>query len=120
MLSFIREWGSSTAGTITRLALRMRVSMSEIVSVINLPTGFGHTRNQPIKRALAEGQAGTTELSHIAVAPSAHGAAVHHTRGTGIARQFGQAGIIAFGLQLRAQRRVLLHCFRFLLVTFQP
>ena len=35
MLSFILECGNSTAGNCTRLALRIRVNMSEIVSVIN-------------------------------------------------------------------------------------
>ena len=36
MLSFILECGISTAGSNARLALRMRVSMSEIGSVIVL------------------------------------------------------------------------------------
>src|SRR6266702_7300149 len=63
MLSFILEWGISTAGSNARLALRMRQSMSEIGSFIKLPTGFGHARDQTVKSAFAESHAGAGELA---------------------------------------------------------
>src|ERR1035441_9864203 len=56
-LSFIRECGISTAGSNARPALRMRVNMSEIGSVINLPAGFHYAGNQTVQRGLPEGHA---------------------------------------------------------------
>src|SRR5579863_4805229 len=116
MLSFILECGTSTAGSSTRLALRMRVNMSEIVSVIKSPACLGHTRDEAVQRALAEGEAGTGELAQVAVAAAAHGAAVDDARRARIARQFGQRGVIAPGLEFRAQGGELLHRFNLLLV----
>src|SRR5580692_1835960 len=120
MLSFIRECGTSTVGSSTRLALRMRVNMSEIVSVIISPAGFGHTRDEAVQRALAEGHAGTGELAQITVAAAAHRAAVDDARRAGIARQLREAGVIALGLQFSAQRGEFLHRGNLLLVSFQP
>src|SRR5258708_929325 len=120
MLSFILEWGISTFGNCTRLALRMRVNMSEIVSVIGLPARFGHTGNQPVQRRFAESHARTTELAQVTMAPSAHRAPVHHARRARVAGQLRQAGVVALGLQLRPQRLVLLNGLLLLLVAFQP
>src|SRR5882724_4303892 len=120
MLSFILECGIATVGSRTRLALRMRVNMSEIVSVIKLPARFCHTGNQTIQRALAEGHARAGELAQITVPASAHRAAVHHPRGAGVARELRQPGVIALGLQFRPQRGVLLHRLLLLLVPLQP
>src|SRR6185503_9961749 len=100
ILSFILECETSTSGTNARLALRMRVSMSEIGSVISLPAGFGHARNQTVQRHLAEGQARAAEFPHKRVAAAADGAAIDHANRAGIARQFGQRRVIALGLQL--------------------
>ena len=72
MLSFIRECGNSTAGSSARLALRMRVNMSEIGSlIIILPAGLGHAGNQAVQRGFAERQARTAELAQITVAAAA-------------------------------------------------
>src|SRR5580692_8481812 len=120
MLSFIRECGTSTVGSSTRLALRMRVNMSEIVSVIKSPAGFGHTRDEAVQRALAERHARAGELAQVAVAAAAHGTAVHDARRAGVAWELGKAGVIALGLQLRPQRGEFLHRGDLFLVTFQP
>src|SRR5215469_2560944 len=100
MLSFILECGSSTLGSNARLALRIRVSMSEIGSfIIKLPAGFGHARDQPVEGAFAEGHARAAELAQVAVTASAHRAAVHHARWACVARQLGQPRVVALGLQ---------------------
>src|SRR5579862_3037956 len=104
MLSFIRECGTSTVGSSTRLALRMRVNMSEIVSVIKSPAGFGHTRDEAVQRAFAKRHARAGKLAQIAVAAAAHRAAVDDARRAGVARELGKAGIITLGLQFRPQR----------------
>src|SRR5689334_23690734 len=88
MLSFILECGSSRDGSNARWALRIRVSMSEIGSVISivflvlvsrrLPTRLRHTRNQPGQRRLAKGQARAAELPQIRVPAAAHRAAIDH------------------------------------------
>src|SRR5436190_18319875 len=99
MLSFIRECETSTSGTNARLALRMRVSMSEIGSLISLPTGFGYSRNQTIQRHFAEGQARAAEFPDERVAPAADGAAIDHAGRAGIARQLCQRRVVALRLQ---------------------
>src|SRR5205807_7387623 len=108
MLSFILEWPSSMDGNKAWWALRIRVNISEMGSVINLPTGFSHTGNQPVQGGLAESQTRITELAHKAMTPSAHGAAIDQARRARIARQFRQALVIFAGLQLRAHRGVFL------------
>src|SRR5258708_17312723 len=120
MLSFILECGISTAGNCTRLALRMRVSMSEMVSVIKLPTGLGHAGDQPVQRGLAESQPRAIELAQIAAAAAAHRAPIHHSGRAGVAREFGETGVIALGLQFRAQGGVFLDRFDLFLVAFFP
>src|SRR5271169_3941749 len=120
MLSLILECGSSMAGSSARLALRIRVSMSEIGSFIGLPTGFGYARNQPVKGALAEGHPRAAELAQIAVTASAHRAPVDHSRGPRIPRQFSQTRVVALGLQLGPNRGVFLDRLGLLLVAFNP
>src|SRR5215472_19316142 len=78
MLSFILECGISTAGSNARCALRIRVNMSEIGSIIKLPARLGHTGNQAIQRGFAERQTRATELAPISAAASAERAAVDH------------------------------------------
>src|SRR5580693_2197079 len=120
MLSFIREWGISTVGFNTRLALRIRVNMSEIVSVIILPTRFGYSRDKPIQGPLSERQARAAELAQVAVAASAHRAAVHQPGWARVARQLRQSAVIALGLHLRPDRGVFLDRFRLPLVSLYP
>src|SRR5260370_40676123 len=120
MLSFILECGISTVGNWTRLALRMRVSMSEMVSVIKLPTGLGHAGDQPVQRGLAEGQPRAVELAQIAMPAAAHRPAVHHAGGAGVAREFGQARVIALGLQFPAQSGVVPDRFDLFILAFFP
>src|SRR6187399_910640 len=80
MLSLMRECGSSTVGNNARLALRMRVNMSEIGSIIKLPARFHYSGDQTIQRGFAERQPRATELAHVGVATAAHRAAVHQAR----------------------------------------
>src|SRR5207249_6293223 len=116
MLSFILECETSTSGTNARLALRMRVSMSEIGSVISLPTGFGHAGNQTIQRHFAEGQARASEFPEEPVAATAAGAAIDHADRAGIAWQFRQRLAVALRFHLGSHRRDLLDCLIFFLV----
>src|ERR1051325_9371600 len=120
MLSLTLECGNSTVGSKAALALRIRVNISEMGSVIILPTGFGDARNQAIEGRFPESHARAIELAQVAMAPSAHGASVHEPCGTRVARQFGQRGIIALGLQFRPQRGKFLHRGRLALVALQP
>src|SRR5215472_8296544 len=108
-LSFILEWGTATIGNRARLAFLIRVSMSEIGSFIQLPTGLGDAGDQTVESGLAEGQARAAEFSQVTVAAAAHGAAVDNPHGAGVARQLGQTGVIVFGLQFGAKGRVLFH-----------
>src|SRR6478609_5224374 len=98
MLSFNREWDTSTSASNARLALRMRVSMSAIGSVIRLPTGLCHSGNQPRQRRLPKYQSRASEFPQVAMTPAGDLAPVRQTHRARTARQLGQAGIIAFGL----------------------
>src|SRR5437763_1324496 len=109
MLSFILECGISTAGSNARCALRIRVNMSEIGSIIKLPARLRHTRDQSIQCGFAEGQPRAAKLPPIAAAASAERAAVDHARRARVTRQLRQAGVIAFRLQFSAERGVFLH-----------
>src|SRR6266567_7138127 len=108
MLSFILEWGISTAGSNARLALRIRVNISEMGSFTasksliesetyifvgdtasELPTRFGDTRDQAVEGRFAESQTGAAELAQIPMAAATHGTAIDHAHRAGVARQFG-------------------------------
>src|SRR5208283_368881 len=119
-LSFIRECGISPFGSNARPALRMRVNMSEIGSVINLPTGFYNTGNQTLQRGLPEGEARRGELAQITATTAAGRATVHQPRWTGVARQLRKTGVVTLGLQFRADRGVFFHRFSFALVALNP
>src|SRR3989442_7924344 len=116
MLSLSFECGISTVGSSARWALRIRVNMSEIGSVIKLPTGFGDARNQAIQRRFAKRQARAGELAQITMAPATDRAAVDHARRTGIAWQLRERGIVLLRLQFSANGGVFLHRLGFLLV----
>src|SRR5258708_19351512 len=120
MLSFILECETSTSGTNARFALRMRVSMSEIGSVISLPTGFGHAGNQTIQRHFAEGQTRAAEFPEEPVAATADCAAIDHADRAGVARQFRQRRVATLLLQLGSYCRSLLASFPFFLFPLFP
>src|SRR5215469_254866 len=120
MLSFILECGISTAGSNARCALRIRVNISEIGSIINLPARLRHTRNQSIQRGFAEGQTRATELAPVATAAAAERAAIHHTRWAGVTRQLRQTGVVAFRLQFGAERGEFLHRLLLALIALFP
>src|SRR5215510_12362242 len=94
---FRRDAGTSTLVWRAPIAFRMRVSMSEIGSVIfmsipidykfnatrartpafpGLPTRFGHPRNLPVERQLAEADAADAELANVSARPTTAFAAV--------------------------------------------
>src|ERR1041385_5560785 len=120
MLSLTLECGNSTVGSKAALALRIRVNISEMGSVIILPTGFGDAWNRSVEGRFAEGHARAIELAQVAVTSPAHGAAVHESCWTRVARQFGQGGVIALRFEFRPQRGEFLHRGRLALVALQP
>src|ERR1051325_1401320 len=120
MLSFILECGISTAGNSARCALRIRVNMSEIGSIIKLPACLRHTGNQSVQRGFAERQTRTTELAPITAAASAERTAIDQTRWAGVTRQFRQTGVIAFRFQFSAERGVFFHCLLLALIALFP
>src|SRR5947207_2454589 len=116
MLSLTLECGRSRAGSSARCALRIRVNMSEIGSVISvssgcgagvlsrsdfeLPTGFGHAGNEAGQGGFPERQARAPKLAQEAVAPPGHRATVHHPRGTGVLGQLREPQVVLLPLQL--------------------
>src|SRR5450759_1975881 len=98
----------------------MRVNMSEIGSVIKLPAGFHNAGDQTVQRGLPEGEARRGELAQITAPAAAGRAAVHQPRWAGVARQLRETGVVAPGLQFRADRGVFFYRFSFALVALNP
>src|SRR5438094_5715142 len=85
MSALMRDAGMSTRVCFAVTALRIRVSMSAIGSVISeplnlvidqLPTALRHSRNVSLKRELAEAESAQRELAHVGARPAAQAAAV--------------------------------------------
>src|SRR5258705_5941993 len=86
MSALIREAGMSTRVCLAVTALRIRVSISAIGSVISfcsqlsaislLPAALRHTRHVTFERELAEAQAAQRELPHVGARAAAQAAAV--------------------------------------------
>src|SRR4051794_14934718 len=80
--AFSLEAGTSTFGWRAWIALRTRVSMSAIGSLVIvlllhfLPASLGHTRNLAIEGELAEAEAANSELAQKCAGPSAAPAAI--------------------------------------------
>src|SRR6476660_7858114 len=95
---FSLEAGTSTFGWRAWIALRTRVSMSAIGSLVIvlllpfLPASLGHTRNLAIQGELAEAEAANSELAQKRARPSTTPAAVPVA-----SRQLGNSGLF-FGL----------------------
>src|SRR6266850_4835596 len=94
--------------------------MSEIGSVIRLPTGFRDARDQPVQSCFAELEARAGELAQITMAPPADRTAIDYASRAGVAGQLRNRRIILLRLQFSAQGGVLLDCFPFFLVPFKP
>src|SRR6185437_11545432 len=120
MLSFILECGISTAGSNARCALRIRVNMSEIGSIIKLPARLCHTGDQSIQRGFAERQPRAAKLPPITTAAAAERAAVDDARRARVTRQLRQAGVVAFRFQFGAERGVFLHRLLLALIALFP
>src|SRR5688572_23540126 len=119
MLSLSFEWFTSTSVSNALFALRRRVNMSAIGSLI-LPARFGYTWDQPVQRAFTEGQTRAGKFADVGVATAAHRAAVHQAGGASVARQLRQGGVVLFLLLFGAARGVFLHRLSFALVALQP
>src|SRR4051812_3858651 len=102
MLSLSFECGTSTAGNKARWGLRIRVNMSEMGSVIGLPTGFSDTRNEPVEGCFPELETRAGEFAQITVTTATDGAAVDHPGGTGVARQLREPGVILLRFEFSA------------------
>src|SRR5215471_8264276 len=92
--AFSLEAGTSTFGWRAWIALRTRVSMSAIGSLVIvlllpfLPASLGHTRNLAIQCELAEAKAANSELAQECARPSAAPATIPVA-----ALQFGGLGL---------------------------
>ena len=108
-------------GSNARLALRMRVSMSAMGSVIGITSllwslqGSGRTRRPHETRAANNRICAGKPCRRPLI-----GAAVHQPDRAGIARQLGQPGVIVLGFQLGTERGILLHRRALALVALDP
>src|ERR1700690_3447577 len=103
MDAFTRDDGIATDSFSASCALRMRVSISAIGSLMLMlylpsPAGFGHAGNFPAHGDVAQLVASQAELAVHAARAARQLAAVAYPRGAGIARQL---------LQLHARRHAL-------------
>src|ERR1017187_4840726 len=108
--AFSLEAGTSTFGWRAWIALRTRVSMSAIGSLVIilllyfLPASLGHTRNLAIEGEFAEAQAANSELAQECPGPSTTPAAVpvasRQLRDSGLLLGLGQLGCPANLVQL--------------------
>src|SRR5260370_37154322 len=108
--AFSLEAGTSTFGWRAWIALRTRVSMSAIGSLVIvlllpfLPASLGHTRNLAIQGELAEAEAANSELAQKCAGPSTTPAAVPvpawQVFDSGLVRGFSQLGCLAGLFQL--------------------
>src|SRR3954462_11501190 len=94
MACFTFEEGTNTLGFSVACALRMRVSMSAMGSlmliVVLLPARLDHAGNLAAHRDLADLVAREAELAERAARAAGHGAAVAQAHGRGVARQLLQ------------------------------
>src|SRR6478736_2559961 len=94
-----------TSSCPTIWALRMRVNMSAIGSVMliadSLPARLDHARHLAAQRELSQLVAAQAELAVHAARPARQGAAVAQARGRGVARQLLQLGARGIALLVR-------------------
>src|ERR1700752_3127788 len=107
MACFTFDAGTTTLTFSVACALRMRVSMSAMGSLMPicalLPARLDHSRDLATHGDLADLVAPQPELAERAARPAGHGAAVPQPHGRGIARQRLQLGARLF---LRVFRRL--------------
>src|SRR5688572_19319619 len=92
----------------TNWALRMRISMSAIGSVMLMrrssPAGLDHAGHLALEGELAQLVAAEAELAVHAARPPGHGAAVAQAHGGSVARQLLQLGARLFARLVRGAR----------------
>src|SRR5688572_10374244 len=98
MLSRMFECGIATSGNNAWLALRMRVSMSAIGSLM-LPARFRYAWDQAVERRFTEREARRGELAKVPATAPAHFAAVHQAHRARVLRELRQPGVILLRLQ---------------------
>src|SRR5688500_1334463 len=102
MLSRMFECDIVTSGSNAMLALRMRVSISAMGSLLMLPARFRYAWDQAVERRFTEREARRVELAQVPAAPAAHFAAVHQAHRARILRELRQPGVILLRLQFSA------------------
>src|SRR3954471_22897943 len=120
MLSRILEWDIATSGNNAWLALRMRVSMSAIGSLLMLPARFRYAWDQAVQRRFTERETRRGEFTKVPAAASAHFAAVHQAHRARVLRKLRQPRVILLRFQFSAHRGVLLHRRGLSLVALNP
>src|SRR3954462_11006689 len=98
MLSRILEWDIATSGNNAWLALRMRVSMSAIGSLLMLPARFRYAWDQAVQRRFTKREARRRKFAEIPAAAPAHFAAVHQAHRARVLRKPCQPGVILLRL----------------------
>src|SRR3954462_8716411 len=120
MASRMFECGIVTSGSNAILALRMRVSISAMGSLLMLPARFRYARDQAVERRFTKREARRGEFAKVPTTASAHFAAVHQADRARILRELCQSGVILLRLQFSAQRGVLLDRRGLPLVALNP
>src|SRR5215207_3076674 len=108
MLSRMLECDIVTSGDNAILALRMRVSMSAIGSLLMLPARFRYAWDQAVERRFTEREARRAKFAEIPAPASAHLAAVHQAHRARVLRKLREARVILLRLQFCAHSGVLL------------
>src|SRR5688500_3012272 len=120
MLSRMLECDIVTSGNNAILALRMRVSMSAMGSLLMLPARFRYAWDQAVERRFTEREARRGKFTELPATAAAHLAAIHQAHGARVLRELREAGVIFLRLQFCAHSGVLLDRFGLPLVALQP
>src|SRR3954464_8288532 len=99
---------------------RMRAAHPKTREPGVLPARLRHTRDEPARSELSEGQARNLEPANKRAAAAADFATIDHPGGAGIARQLRQAHIIFLRLELSSQGRVFFHGRALAFVAIDP
>jgi len=115
----ILECVISTAGSNARCALRIRVNMSEIGSIIKLQLAFVIPGINPFNAASRIVNVSNRTSANTAAA-AAERTAIDHAGRACVARQLRQPGVVAFRFQFSPDGGVFLHRLLFALVALFP
>ena len=85
-----------------------------------LPTGFRNSRDHPLRSKFSKRNSGKTKSANESTATAALLTAIDKPSGTGIPRELGKTFVVAFRLQLSADRGILLHRLLSPLIPLNP